>query len=93
VIVLLSRIGVAPLLEPDDSLVRTRLQKMHCAYPSIPIGMKGPRGSRQIACSACGMTSSIDPVSHLHQPPMDSPASRVGLRPVGPASVSGPSAD
>src|ERR1700694_212449 len=28
-----SRIGVARLFEPDDSLVCTRLQKMHSAYP------------------------------------------------------------
>src|SRR5689334_20762518 len=41
VIVRLSRIGVAPFFEPDDSLVRTRLQKMDCAYPSIPIGDVG----------------------------------------------------
>jgi hypothetical protein len=41
----MSRIGVAPLFEPDDRLVRTRLQQMHLPDLGIPIAELGITGA------------------------------------------------
>ena len=59
------RSGAACFLEPDDRLVGPRLQQVRDPYSAVPSTDPGIAGLRRRACSARGITSSIDPAKSL----------------------------